>query len=68
MVGQSGVVPKCTPEGVALSLGVREEAGVDVTALYRQALEGDTYFLFPITDYGSEINTIMAEAISKAWV
>ncbi|MEZ4629814.1 MAG: sugar ABC transporter substrate-binding protein [Deinococcales bacterium] len=65
VVGQSGVVFPSTPEGVALSLGVREEAGVDVTAFTDQALEEGGTFLFPITDYGSEINTIMAEAIQS---
>ncbi|MEM6430146.1 MAG: sugar ABC transporter substrate-binding protein [Deinococcota bacterium] len=62
VVGASGVVFPSTEEGLSLSVNVRDEAGIDITAFTEQAtMEGGT-FLFPITDFGSEINTIMAEA------
>ena len=63
VVGQSGVVFPATPEGVEASVGVRAEAGVDVTAFTEQALEENGTFLFPITDFGGEIATIMNETM-----
>ena len=65
VIGASGVVLPSTEEGVELSLAVREEAGVDVSAFTNQATEEGGTFLFPITDFGSEINTIMSEAIQS---
>lgn len=67
VVGASGVVFPSTAEALALSVGVREEQGVDITSFTDLTLEdgsGST-FLFPITDYGSEINTIMSEAVQS---
>jgi len=63
VVGQSGVVFPAIPAAADISLKVREDAGVDVSAFTLQAAEGT--FLFPITDYGSEINTIMSEVIDS---
>ena len=66
-VGATGVVFPSTAEALELSVGVRDEAGVDITAFTDLTLDdgvGST-FLFPITDYGSEINTIMSEAVGK---
>ena len=51
------------PEATERSVQVREEIGVDVTAFTEQAAAEDGTFLFPITDYGSQINSIMTEAI-----
>lgn len=68
VVGASGVVFPSTAEALALSVGVRDEAGIDITAFTDLTLvEGGT-FLFPITDYGSEINTIMAEAVGAIFL
>jgi len=63
VVGESGVVFPAIPAAADLSLQVRADAGVDVSAFTLQAAEENGTFLFPITDYGSEINTIMAEAV-----
>ena len=63
VVGESGVVFPAIPSAADRSLQVREEAGVDVSAFTEQAAEDGGTFLFPITDYGSEIQTIMTEAI-----
>jgi len=63
IVGNTGVVFPATPEGVEASLGVRAEAGIDVSAFTEQALEENGTFLFPITDFGGEIATIMSETM-----
>jgi multiple sugar transport system substrate-binding protein len=65
IVGASGVVFPAIPAATALSLQVREAAGVDVSAFTLQAGEEGGTFLFPITDYGAQINTIMTEAIES---
>ena len=65
IVGESGVVFPATPEGVEASLNVRAEAGVDVSAFTEQALEEGGTFLFPITDFGGEIATIMSETMDS---
>jgi multiple sugar transport system substrate-binding protein len=65
IVGQSGVVFPAIPDAATLSLEVREEAGVDVSAFVEQANEEGGTFLFPITDYGGEITTIMTETMDS---
>lgn len=65
IVGQSGVVFPAIPDAATLSLQVREEAGVDVSAFVEQANEEGGTFLFPITDYGGEITTIMNETMDS---
>lgn len=65
IVGESGVVFPAIPEAAALSLQVRADAGVDVSAFVQQADEEGGTFLFPITDFGGEINTIMTEAMDS---
>jgi multiple sugar transport system substrate-binding protein len=65
IVGESGVVFPAIPEAAALSQQVRADAGVDVSAFVDQANEEGGTFLFPITDYGGEINTIMNEAMDS---
>jgi multiple sugar transport system substrate-binding protein len=63
IVGEAGVVFPATPEGVEASLQVRADAGIDVSAFTDQALEEGGTFLYPITDYGGEIATIMTETM-----
>jgi multiple sugar transport system substrate-binding protein len=65
VVGQSGVVFPATPEGVEASLNVRADVGVDVSAFTLQATEEGGTFLFPITDFGGEIATIMTETMDS---
>lgn len=63
VIGQSGVVFPAIPEAADLSLQTRADAGVDVSAFTEQAAEGT--FLFPITDWGGEIATIMTETMDS---
>jgi multiple sugar transport system substrate-binding protein len=65
IVGDAGVVFPAIPEAAERSVNVRTEAGVDVSAFIDQANEEGGTFLFPITDYGTEIQTIMQEAIDR---
>jgi len=65
IVGNTGVVFPATPEGVEASLQVRADAGIDVSAFTEQALEENGTFLFPITDFGGEIATIMTETMDS---
>ncbi|MBK9122097.1 MAG: sugar ABC transporter substrate-binding protein [Chloroflexi bacterium] len=63
VVGESGVVFPAIPSAADLSLQVRADNGIDVSAFTEQAAEEGGTFLFPITDYAGEINTIMTEAM-----
>ena len=65
VVGESGVVFPATEAGVEASLGVRADAGIDVSAFTLQATEEGGTFLFPITDFGGEIATIMVETMDS---
>ncbi len=65
IVGDAGVVFPATQEGVDRSLAARKAAGIDVTAFTDQADEKDGTFLYPITDFGGEINTIMTETMDS---
>ncbi len=70
VIGASGVVFPSTAEALELSVGVREEAGVDITAFTDLTANDDvnSTFLFPITDFGSDINSIMSEAIASIFL
>lgn len=59
IVGDTGVVFPAIQSGVEKSLAKRQSAGLDVSAFTKQALDPNGTFLFPITDHGSEIATIM---------
>jgi multiple sugar transport system substrate-binding protein len=65
VVGESGVVFPAIPEAAEMSLAVRADAGVDVSAFTEQAAAENGTFLFPITDWGGEINTIMVETMDS---
>jgi multiple sugar transport system substrate-binding protein len=65
VIGESGVVFPAIPDAATASLQVRADAGVDVSAFVDQANEEGGTFLFPITDYGGEIATIMEEAMDN---
>ena len=64
-VGESGVVFPATVEGAEASLAVRADNGIDVSAFTLQANEEGGTFLFPITDFGGEIATIMSETMDS---
>ncbi len=63
IVGETGVVFPAIPAAIEASLNVRAENGIDVTAFTDQATEEGGTFLFPITDFGGEIATIMTETM-----
>ena len=63
IIGETGIVFPAVQEATETSLAVRAEAGVDVSAFTLQATEPDGTFLFPITDFGGEITTIMTETM-----
>jgi multiple sugar transport system substrate-binding protein len=65
VVGQSGVVFPAIPDAAAASQKTRTDKGIDVSAFIDQANEKGGTFLFPITDFGGEIATIMSEAMDK---
>jgi multiple sugar transport system substrate-binding protein len=65
IVGESGVVFPAIPEAADLSLQARLDKGIDISAFVDQANEDGGTFLFPITDFGGEINTIMTEAMDR---
>ena len=65
VVGESGVVFPAIPAAAAASQQMRADAGVDVSAFVDQAAEPGGTFLFPITDFGSEISVIMGEALDS---
>jgi multiple sugar transport system substrate-binding protein len=59
IVGNTGVVFPAIQSGVEASLAKRKADGVDVSSFTSQALDPNGTFLFPITDHGAEISTIM---------
>ncbi|GAB5492228.1 MAG: sugar ABC transporter substrate-binding protein [Phototrophicaceae bacterium] len=63
VIGESGVVFPAIPEAADLSLAARADNGIDVSAFTEQAAENT--FLFPITDWGGEISTIMTETMDS---
>ena len=65
IVGASGVVFPAIPDSAAISLQARLDAGIDISPFVDQANEEGGTFLFPITDFGGEINTIMVEAMDR---
>lgn len=63
VIGESGVVFPAIPEAADMSLATRADNGIDVSAFTEQAAEQT--FLFPITDWGGEIATIMTETMDS---
>jgi len=59
IVGSYGVVFPAIQSGVDAALAAYEAKGVDVSAFTLQATEANGTFLFPVTDYASEIGPIM---------
>jgi multiple sugar transport system substrate-binding protein len=65
IVGKTGVVFPAIQSGVELSLATRKAAGVDVSSFTDQALDPNGTFLFPITDNGAEIASIMGPVMDS---
>ncbi len=63
IVGAAGVVFPAVPSAVDAALATFAERGLEVSAYTEQALDEDGTFLFPITDFAAEINSIMAAAL-----
>ena len=68
IVGAAGVVFPAVPDAVDIAMNVFAERGLDVSAYTEQALEEGGTFLFPITDFGSEIASIMNNAITSIFL
>ncbi len=64
IVGKSGVVFPARPEGVQAAIEMHEANGLDVSAFTNLAKPATT-FAFPITDYGSEVSTILKGALDQ---
>ncbi|MBK9715176.1 MAG: sugar ABC transporter substrate-binding protein [Kouleothrix sp.] len=65
IVGKTGVVFPAIQSGVEASLATRKEKGLDVSAYTEEALDPSGTFLFPVTDHGSEIATIMTPVMQS---
>jgi multiple sugar transport system substrate-binding protein len=65
IVGGTGVVFPAIKSGVDASLAKRKADGKDVSAYTDEALDPNGTFLFPITDHGSEISTIMTPVMDS---
>ncbi|GAB4116023.1 MAG: sugar ABC transporter substrate-binding protein [Roseiflexaceae bacterium] len=59
IVGSFGVVFPAQQSGVDAALAKYQANGIDVSSFTKQALDPQGTFLFPITDYASEISAIM---------
>lgn len=65
IVGSYGVVFPAQQSGVDASLAKRKSEGLDVSAFTDQALDPNGTFLFPITDHGAEIATLMTPVMDS---
>lgn len=63
MVAETRIVFPAVETATETVLTQWADAGVDVSAFTLQALEDGGTFLFPITDFGGEITTIMMEVM-----
>jgi len=65
IVGSTGVVFPAIKSGVDKSLASHASKGADVSAYTDEALDPNGTFLFPITDHGAEIDSIMGPAMDS---
>ncbi len=65
IVGEYGVVFPAQQSAVDLALAAFAEKGLDVAAFTEQALAEDGTFLFPVTDYASNVDSIMRSAVQS---
>lgn len=65
VVGDAGVVFPAIRAAADKSVKARKDKGIDVSPFTDQANEKDGTFLFPITDNGANISTIMNEAMDN---
>jgi len=68
IVGSYGVVFPAIQSGVDAALAAYGERSVDVSAFTLQATEPNGTFLFPVTDYASEIGPIMDAVMESIWL
>ncbi|WP_027893078.1 ABC transporter substrate-binding protein [Calidithermus chliarophilus] len=68
IVGSYGVVFPAIKSGVDAALQVYKKNGLDVTAFTTIANTKGATFLFPITDYASEITSIMNAAMDSVFL
>ena len=63
IVGIYGFVFPAQQSAVDLALAAYQEKGLDVAAFTEQALEEGGTFLFPVTDFASNVGSIMTPAV-----
>jgi multiple sugar transport system substrate-binding protein len=64
-VGSFGVVFPAQQSGVDAAVAAYEARGLDVSAFTEQALEPNGTFLFPVTDFASNISSIMTPVMQS---
>lgn len=68
MVGAAGIVFPAIQSGVDAAIEAYSARGVDVTPFTDLATtEGET-FLFPITDYGAQVTSILTNALESIFI
>ncbi len=68
IVGSAGVVFPALQSGVDAAVETYSSRGTDVTAFTEEATAEDGTFLFPITDYGSQITSIMRNTLENIFI
>lgn len=68
MVGAAGVVFPALQSGVDAAIEAYETRGVDVTPFTELATTEGATFLFPITDFASQVNSIMTNAMESIFI
>lgn len=68
IVGAAGVVFPAIQSGVDAAIEAYEARGVDVTPFTELAATEGATFLFPITDYASQITSIMRNAMESIFI
>ncbi len=68
IVGAAGVVFPAIQSGVDAAISAYTERGVDVTPFTEEATAPDGTFLFPITDYGAQITSILTNAMENIFI
>jgi multiple sugar transport system substrate-binding protein len=68
MVGAAGVVFPAIQSGVDAAIEAYSARGVDVTPFTELATTEGATFLFPITDYGAQVTSILTNALESIFI
>lgn len=68
LVGSAGVVFPTIQSGVDAAIEAYSARGVDVTPFTDLAAEEGATFLFPITDYGAHVTSILTNALESIFI